>query len=58
MGHEKWFKTHTNDSNFETAFSKTIQTIKPSYQFCDNCKIPSYTIFGQKAELKIAVCPF
>ena len=24
MGHEKWFKAHTNDSNFETAFSKTI----------------------------------
>ena len=24
MGHKKWFKTHTNDSNFETAFSKTI----------------------------------
>ena len=32
-------KIHTNVSNFETASSKTIQTLKIFYQFCDNCKL-------------------
>ena len=30
-------------------------TLKISYQFCDNCKIPSYTCYLKEAELKIVM---
>ena len=43
MDFEAWFEIHTNISYFETASLKTIYTLKLFCQFCDNCKIPSFT---------------
>ena len=45
---EIWFKIHTN-------VSKTIQTLKIFYQFCDNRKILSCTFYLKKDEMKIAM---
>ena len=50
-----WFKIRTNVSNFETASPKAIRTLKIFYQFCDNCKILSYTCYLKEAEMKIAM---
>ena len=55
MYFEKWFKIHTNVSNFKTASPKTIYTLKISYQFCYNCKTPSCTYYLKEADLKIAM---
>ena len=43
MDLETWFQIHTNDSNFEKASPQTILTLKIFYQFCENCKIVSFT---------------
>ena len=55
MDFEIWIKIHTNVSNFETASPKTILTLKISYQFCDNRKIPLCTYYLKEVEMKIAM---
>ena len=44
-----------NVSNFLTASSKTIYTLKNILQFCDNCKIRSFTDYLEIIEGKITM---
>ena len=55
MDLETWLKIHTNVSNFEPASPKTILTLKIFNQFCDNCKIQSFTYYLKGAEMKITM---
>ena len=61
---ETWFKIHTNISNIETASPKTIIFLSEKllnffYQFCDNCRIPSFSYHLKEAKMKITyVCSF
>ena len=56
---ESWFKIYTNISNVETASPKPYELLNFFYQFCDNCRIPSFSYHMKEAEMKImCVCSF
>ena len=55
MDLKTWFKIYKNVSNFLTASSKTIYTLKNILQFCDNCQIRSFTDYLEIIEGKITM---
>ena len=55
MDLEILFKIDTNVSNFEKVSPKPNKILKFLYQFCDHCKILSYTFYLKEAEMKITM---